>query len=82
MNKCEILGEFWISYKYEEKYQDLVSFNDIGFPLAYVVSQGVVSTTPQAEGFINETFDMVLSFFELEDTGFESLEDLMLHTED
>ena len=82
MNKCEILGEFWLSYKHDEQYVDYINFNDIGLPVAYVISQGVVNMTPQAESFVNESFEMLLSTLGIDDDiGFESLEDLMLRAD-
>lgn len=75
-NKCEILGDLWLNYREDEEFKDFIEYNDIGLPLAYIIANQIVQTTPVAEKFINETFDLLLSGMGVEDTGFESLDDL------
>jgi hypothetical protein len=81
-SKCEILGEFWIGYKHSDTYYDFVSYNDLGLPLAYALSQDIVSESPQAEGFIDETFEMFMNVMETEDIGYESLDEILPFGED
>ena len=80
-NKSNILGDLWLSYRDDEEWADFIEFSDIGLPLSYMVSNNIVSIdslTPQAEAFINETFELLLRGLEIEeDTGFELLEDLL-----
>jgi hypothetical protein len=77
--KCDILGEFWLDNKGNPDYEDFISYNDIGLPLAYAISIGIVKSTDRARGFITETFTMLLSELNIEsDTGFETLEDLYI----
>lgn len=75
-NKCEILGDLWLNYREDEEFKDFIEYNDIGLPLAYIIANHIVQTTPVAEKFVNETFDLLLSGMGVEDTGFESLDDL------
>lgn len=77
-DKCHILGDLWIQYKNDEEFEDFIAYNDLGLPLAYSISSGIVQSTPIAENFIEETFTLLLSAIELEDEGFESLEDIMI----
>lgn len=77
-NKCDILGDLWIDYKGDPKFQDFIQYNDLGLPLAYAISSGIVETSPIAEGFIVETFDLFLEALGVEDTGFETLDDIMV----
>ena len=76
-NKCAILAEIFLDYKDDEEFDDFREYNDIGLPLAYAINAQIVSKTDRAETFINETFDLLLAGLELEDTGFESIEDLL-----
>jgi len=76
-NKCEILAEIFLDYKDDEEFDDFRKYNDLGLPLAYAIAKGIVSKTGKAETFINETFDLLLAGLDLEDTGFESIEDLL-----
>ena len=54
-----------------------VDYNDIGLPLAYCIYTEIVPATPRADLYITETFDILLASLDLEDTGFESLEEMM-----
>lgn len=75
--RCQILGELWLSYRDSEEYKDFVKYNDLGLPLAYAIAEGIVQPSDTAESFINESWSMLLGGFEIEDEGFESLEQLL-----
>ena len=78
-NKAEILADFWNTYKYDAQFTDFFQYNDLGLPLAYAISVGMVASTPHAEMFIEETFDLLLEAFGIEkDTGFDTIEDLII----
>lgn len=76
-NKCEILSDLWLNYRSDEEFKDFIEYNDIGLPLAYVVANDVVKTTTKSTKFIEETFDLFLAGLEIEDTGFETLDDIL-----
>lgn len=80
--KCSILGELWISYRDEEQFEDFISYNDIGMPLAYMIAEGIVDSNNLAEQFILETWDLLLEALDIEDIGFESLEQMLDQVED
>jgi hypothetical protein len=46
-------------------------------PLAYVLAHDIVKATALSNTFIEETFELLLSGLGVEDTGFESLNDLL-----
>jgi hypothetical protein len=82
-NKLTILADLWLNHRYDEQFLDFVEYNDLGLPLAYAVSEGIVTSTDVAEGFISETFDLLISGMGIdEDTGFESMEDLFSQATD
>lgn len=77
-NQTEILAEVWLNYRQDEDFVDFVEYNDIGLPLAYVIHNQIVKPTEQSEKFIRETFALLLSSLDIdEDTGFDSLDDLL-----
>ena len=76
-NKCEILAEFWINYKNDAEYEDFMTYNDLGLPLAYAVSTGIAESNPRIEGFINDTFETLLSAVDREDEGFDELSEIL-----
>lgn len=76
-NKTSILSDLWINYKTDEEFQDFVEYNDLGLPLAYAIDHEIVKSTEIAQRFIEETFDLLLGALEVEDTGFETLDELL-----
>lgn len=76
-NKCIILSDIWLNYRNDTEFVDFIEYNDLGLPLAYAISEGIVDTTELATNFINETFDLLLAGLGIDDTGFEHLDDLM-----
>lgn len=76
--RADILGEFWINYKSDLQFKDFIQYNDLGLPLSYAISSGIVEPTKLAKGFINETFDLLLEAMNIEDEGFDSLDDLTM----
>ena len=77
-NKCEILGELWLNYRSDETFDDFVEYNDLGLPLAYAIANDIVKPTDMAKSFIEETFDLLLASMDLEDEGFDNLDDLLV----
>jgi hypothetical protein len=76
-NKCLILADIWLNYRYDEQFTDFIEYNDMGLPLAYALSEGIVKSTETAEVFINETFDLLLAGVGIDDTGYENLDDIL-----
>jgi len=76
-SRCAILADLWMNYRNDEDFQDFVEYNDLGLPLAYAIANDIVSSKPLSDQFINETFDLLLASLEVEDEGFESLDNLL-----
>lgn len=81
-SQADILADLWLNYRSDDEFQDFIEYNDIGLPLAYAISNDIVKSTPTAEKFISETFDLLLSALNVEDNGYESLDDLLGDAED
>ena len=77
-NKCAILADVWLNFRYETEFVDFVAYHDLGLPLAYAISENIIDTTELASNFINETFAHLLSILGYdEDTGYEELDQLL-----
>ncbi len=77
-NKTQILADLWLNYRADGDFTDFVEYNDLGLPLAYAISAGIVPATDRAREFVEETFALLLAGMDItEDTGFESLDDLL-----
>ncbi len=76
-NRTDILADLWIRHKDDPEFIDFVSYNDLGLPLAYALSHGIVDMTEQVEMFINETWDLLIGALNIEDTGFKTLDEVL-----
>jgi hypothetical protein len=75
--KVAILAELWTDYKDDQEFSEFFSYNDLGLPLAFIIDQKIVPCTPKAQVYIEETFDLLLEYLELEtDIGFENLDNV------
>jgi hypothetical protein len=71
-----------MNHRADEEFRDFVEYNDLGLPLAYAIAENVVSVSDKAKLFIEETFDVLIAGLEMEDTGFDSLDELLSEAED
>jgi hypothetical protein len=77
-SKCRILGDAYRLHRHEENWAGFTAYNNIGFPLAYLIFMNVVTDwTPEGEMAVNQTFRILLESFGLEDTGFEELMEIV-----
>ena len=77
-SKADILSELWLGYKNDQNFEDFFSYNDLGLPLAYAISNGIVKATEVSNRFIDETFSLLLASLEIEDEGYDGLDDIFL----
>ena len=75
-NMCEILGSLYANYKEDEDLKDFIEFNDLGLPLAYFVSEDLCQVSDDGARYITETWQLFLASMELEDTGWDSLDQM------
>ena len=76
-SKCLILSDLWLNWRDDEQFEEFIKYNDLGLPLAYAISEGIVVATDTAKQFINEAFDLLLDGISAKDTGFENLDDVL-----
>jgi hypothetical protein len=80
IDRCGILGQFWFEYRDDEDVKPFIDYNDVGLPLAWFISTGVVTALPVAEDYVNETFAMFLDAMEVtedEVADVDNLDDLL-----
>jgi hypothetical protein len=76
--KCKILSDLWIRYRNEETLEDFFNYNDISLPLAFLLDENIISEKNSAiESFIEETFMLFLKAVEMDDEGFEELDEIL-----
>lgn len=77
-SKCQILGQLWFEYKEDPEFTDFIEYNDIGLPLAFLLSSELAIPNAKSEMYIDETFSLLLAALGKEsDEGYDSLEDLL-----
>jgi hypothetical protein len=76
-NKVTILAELWMNYRDDDELKDFIEYNDIGLPLAYLLTNEIVMPTEQSEIYINETYDLFVSSLTVEDKEWESLDEML-----
>jgi hypothetical protein len=77
--KCLILADFWLNYKDEEDFEDFVAYNDIGLPLAFMITEDIVLSTTTAEVYVNEAWELLCSAMDVDSKqDYDSLEDMFI----
>jgi hypothetical protein len=77
-NRVAILADLWMGYRSDEEFEDFIKYNDLGLPLAYAMDNKIIEDTQlNAVAFVNETWDLFIESLGVEDTGFETLQDLL-----
>jgi hypothetical protein len=73
---CIILGDLWLNYKYDEEFEDFIGYNDLGLPLAYMISEDISKPNELGVKYVEETWLLFLASLEIDDTGFSSLQEI------
>jgi hypothetical protein len=71
-NKCLILGSLWLNYREDarenEAWSDFFSYNDIGLPMSYMLSEGFVQPKDKeaVEEMIDETWEIFCDYINID----------------
>jgi hypothetical protein len=76
-DRAHILARLWINERDNEAFEEYMEFNDLGLPLAYSLSEGIIESNTLVEAHINDSFDMLLTVLKVEDTGFTDYMDII-----
>jgi hypothetical protein len=77
-NQCIILSDVWMEYRDSDDMAEFMDYFDLAFPMAFSFSQGIAKPTEIGQSIIDECWSSLLASLGVkEDTGFESLEDLI-----
>lgn len=81
LDKCLILGDLYTNYSQDNNFKDFIEFNDLGLPLAYLNIEQLCIPTSDGVRYIEETWDLFLAALEIEDQGFETLDEVLAFAE-
>jgi hypothetical protein len=73
----EILATLYSDFQNDVEWEDFISYNDLGLPLAFLYNQGLCEPTDQGVLHIEETWLLFLAALSIEDTGFEDIYDVI-----
>jgi hypothetical protein len=76
-NKADILSSIWTTYRLDAGFAEFIEYNDLGLPLAFAYSEGIIDFKNGGSTFIEETFDLLMATLDIEDEGFETLDDVL-----
>ena len=75
--KYAILSDLWTNYKDDKEMADFFAYNDLGLPLAFMIEQKIVESTPVAQVYIEETFELLVESLGLDsEEVYESIEEM------
>ena len=78
-NKNLILSQVWMEYRDAEDMSEFFDYFDLAFPLAFSFAEGIAKPTEIGQSVIEECWVAFLASMGVtEDTGFTSLEDVIL----
>lgn len=66
-DKCNILAELWMNYRQDEDFEDFISYNDMGLPLAYFIHTELVTPSEEAGKYIEETYNLFIAALGIEE---------------
>ena len=72
-NKVEILADLWLNYPEHDTFVEFAEINNVGLPLAFLLKHHFCTLTESGTISIDETFAELLDMADIEDTGFDNL---------
>ena len=51
-----------------------MDYNDLGLPIAVLVAEEIMTMTPRAEIYLQETWDLLIAALDIEDKDYDSLD--------
>lgn len=76
--QCEILCDLWLNFRNDSDLKELFDYFDLGFPLAFSHSEKLCELTEHGHAVVLASWAGILESFGItEDTGFESLLDIV-----
>ena len=75
--KVEILSDLWINYKDDSDFDDFIEYNDLGLPLAYLITSDLASPSDAGVLYIDETFNLLCAALDIDlDAEYQSLNEM------
>lgn len=76
--KANIVAECWLVTRNHDAWQELIKYGDLGFPLAYAVTENVATVSEKGVAFIEELYDLIVATLDINpDMEYEDFEAML-----
>ena len=76
--KVGVLADLYLNYRDENQFKEFAEYNDIGLPIAHLVHTGLCNMNKEAEVYVEETYDLLVSAMGVEpDLDYHTIEDML-----
>lgn len=66
-----------MNYRDDDQMKDFVEYNDLGLPLAYLLLNDIAVANENSEGYIDETYGLLVAALQVKDREYESLDEML-----
>jgi hypothetical protein len=80
-DKTGVLAQLWIDFREDDNFSAFMDYNDIGVPMAYYVSEGLVNgLTTLGEQYVEESLEMMFKLLDITEAEIDELDEINLTT--
>ena len=76
--KVGVLADLYLNYRDENQFKEFAEYNDIGLPIAHLVHTGLCSMNKEAELYVEETYDLLVSAMGVDpEQDYQTIDDML-----
>ena len=76
--KVGVLADLYLNYRDENQFKEFAEYNDIGLPIAHLVHTGLCNMNKEAELYVEETYDLLVSAMGVDpEQDYQTIDDML-----
>ena len=76
--KIGVLADLYLNYRDEDQFKEFADYNDIGLPIAHLVHTGLCNMNKEAEVYVEETYDLLVSAMGVDpEQDYQTIDDML-----
>jgi hypothetical protein len=76
--KIGVLADLYLNYRDEDQFKEFADYNDIGLPIAHLVHTGLCNMNREAEVYVEETYDLLISAMGVDpELDYQTIDDML-----
>ena len=80
--KVGVLADLYLNYRDENQFKEFAEYNDIGLPIAHLVHTGLCNMNKEAELYVEETYDLLVSAMGVDpEQDYQTIDDMLDSTD-